>query len=302
MARIPPLAESFVKSSTENITDHHVTDSDVTTNVVDVTTNNNDDVMRYKDINTDMSIDTGDVTTKECKEVLKDTDDNCAVTEEHDDVMENVDDITDDVTNDQIELKDTCEENETNKDVSTGSADRLPLRVKQDLRKIKTTVEFVEEDVRDIVGCADEWDVNNSESEEEGSWEPEENTGDYDINNETGDTIHKNIGDDDKNIGADDKNIGDDCNIDSDIYINNIGDIIDNDDDICTDGDQSDHGDLYDDKEDNNSNNRGKIKCEKAADDDGSKVALKKTKKLPKGERYILTIVKMFNVLFFLCV
>ena len=281
VAGVPALHESFVKSS-----DNHVKDGDVTTNKTDdFSDTNNDDIVKHKDVISDMSIDADNILTKECDNFLNDTNDKSELKKENDDVMKN----TDDVTKDEVELEDklnTCKEQKTNHDLSTDLADRLHLKVKQDLRKLKTTVEFVEEDVQDMKGCEDEWDVNNSESEEDENWEQEEDTGDNDVDNDIGDNFGKSIGDDCSNdIGDDDhidEDIGDNSNIDSDIGddVRNNDDSIDNDnDDICVDGKHIGCGidDRYNDKEDENS----KRNFKNAVEDSGSKVAPKK--KLSKG-------------------
>ena len=317
---IPALQESFVKSSTEissNVTDIVKTDNDIpdnrnvnnagdvtkydlTTSRTDDVTNNNDDVVGSKDVNTDMSIDTDlnqdmsvdadDVMTKDCNDVTKD--DNSEIAKKNDDVMKNIDSLTDDVRNNQIELEDklnSCKESKRNNTPTTDSTDRCHLRVKQDLRKIKTTVEFVEEDVRDIEGCDEEWNLNNSESEEEENWELEESSGDDgNIDNDIGDDIDNDIGDDiDNDIGDNiDNDIGD--NIDND-----IGDDIDIDN-ICNDGDNSDYGiggdtdisnkidDNNDDIDDENNDNQDEIKCKQAVNDNGTKSAIRK-RNLSKG-------------------
>jgi hypothetical protein len=176
----------------------------------DVTANKPDDVMsdfanKTDDVMSEFANKTDDVMSdfsNKSDDVISE------VTKKNDDVMKNIDDVTDD----EIELEDKV--NNCNNAPATDLADRPTFKVKQDLRKIRATVEFVDEDVRDIEIC--EGDLNNSEGEEE-----------------------------ERDCELDESN-GDDGNID-----NSIGDDIDNDidDNICNDGDHGDYGVCDDDND-----------------------------------------------------
>lgn len=257
-------------SNASDITNSNIaeTTSDVTSNSHGVTDNNNDNVMRFKDgdagikcANLSKPSETGEVlkmaiddVTDEVGDVTKDADhvisdvkmkaDGIIAEREtktiSDDVRSEfaqeindfVTDITDDVV-DKIENEgktESCEEKKRNCGAARGPSNRMTVKVQQDLRKIQTTVDFVDEDVRDIQG---DWDLNNSVGKEEEDWELDESfedNGDSDIN-ENNDIDH-NIDHIDDN-DADD--IGDhigDCidhgnNINDDIGCNN--DIINND-------------------------------------------------------------------------
>ena len=141
-----------------------------------------------------------------------------------------VDDVIGDVIGDITDIiesegkTESCDEREKNN--YSGAREQgdkaAAVRVKQDLRKIQTTVDFVDEDVRDIEG---NWDLNNSVGEEEVDWELDESD-DGDIN-ENDDIDHK-IDDDDENDVDD---IGDHIDESND-HGNNIGDDIGCDDEI----------------------------------------------------------------------
>lgn len=140
-----------------------------------------------------------------------------------------VDDVIGDVTcdiTDRIESEgktESCDEREKNYSGVRDQGDRMAaVKVKQDLRKIQTTVDFVDEDVRDIEG---NWDLNNSVGEEEVDWELDES--DDDDINENDDIDHKIDHDDEKDVD----DIGDHIGEGND-HGNNIGDDIGCDDDI----------------------------------------------------------------------
>ena len=141
-----------------------------------------------------------------------------------------VDDVIGDVTCDITDIiesegkTESCDEKEKhNYSGAREQGDRLAaVRVKQDLRKIQTTVDFVDEDVRDIEG---NWDLNNSVDEEEVDWELDESD-DGDIN-ENDDVDHKVDHDDENDVD----DIGDHIDESND-HGNNIGDDIGCDDEI----------------------------------------------------------------------
>ncbi|CAB3977679.1 Nucleolar GTP-binding 2 [Paramuricea clavata] len=289
--RIPALEESFVKSSTHSSSldiaspahdishDHHnlKDDSgDVTTNSDDVRINMTDDVtnINIDDVSGSESLivmDNDDVTANKPDDVMSDlsnktddvmsdfankTDDVMSdFSNKSDDVMKNIDDVTDD----EIELEDKADN--CNNALATDSADRPTFKVKQDLRKIRTTVEFVVEDVRGIE--SDEGDLINSEGEEEKrNWKLDESNGD------------------DDNI---DNSIDDDIDSDIDDNICNDGD---HDDNICDDDD--DIGDYIDYIDDNDS--EIEVNWKQALKDDATVVPFQK-KKLSKGKRNKIKVV-----------
>ena len=277
VTRVPPLEESFLKSSietfsnTSDIANSNITrtTSDVTSNSHDVTDNNNDDEMRFKDgdarikctnLTKNMPSETADALTMvvddvvdEDDDVIKDSgnivsdlkiksDDICkrgtktisgekAVDDVVSDFTKQIRNIVTDVTDDVIDKieneakTESCEDKEKDCGAAKGPGDRIAVKVKQDLRKIQTTVDFVDEDVRDIKG---DWDLNNSVCEEEEDWELDESFEDNDDSD-----INEN-NDIDLNIDHIDDNDADDIgDVDGSVgHGNNIADDIGSDDEI----------------------------------------------------------------------
>ena len=150
------------------------------------------------------------------------------VTLVNDDVRKEVDDVIG-VVEDKVNERD---EKGNDNSLGKGANEKMGLNVNQDLRRMKTTLAFLDEDVRDVLGCEEGWDLNNYKSEEENS-ELEENDIDDDDNDDIchyNDNIDNDI-DECEVINGDDigENIGDgnyDHNIDVD-YIHDDNDHID---------------------------------------------------------------------------
>ena len=196
-----------------------VEDDDVTNKVDDVTDKVDDVIQDADNVMSDSKIEADDDDSK-----VVDKTKTTSGAKVVDDV---IGDVTCDIT-DIIESEgktESCDKREKNN--YSGAREQgdgvAAVRVKQDLRKIQTTVDFVDEDVRDIEG---NWDLNNSVGEEEVYWELDESD-DSDIN-ENDDMVDHKVDHDDENDVDD---IGDHIDESSD-HGNNIDDDIGCDDEI----------------------------------------------------------------------
>ena len=107
-----------------------------------------------------------------------------------DDITSNTDDITNqkvvinenneccDTNSDKDVKNETCtnsnEDSDQSMDTSQGVA-KIPLKVKQNLRKINTTTEFLSEDVKDLEDCNLEEEDNESDKEEDWDLDMDDN-------------------------------------------------------------------------------------------------------------------------------